>query len=374
LVLLPLAAALSTTWSLHPGLAVVQSVHMMLWAGFTLMIVCTDVSVGSIVAMFLAGLLAHSAVGFLQVSLQHFVGLGPKFGELPVTPQDTWASVVTAGPVRLLRAYGLSGHPNVLGGHLAVGVVLAWGILVTWPRVWRALIVPAWAAIWALLLLTFSRSAWLATVAGLLIALLLLVRGRLLERRIIASSGTLAVIALALTVWFAATFSPFLSGRFGAAAQPLETYSLNQRAEMIGVAIQLIATYPFSGVGAANYSVASEQVTPGHYPLNSIHNVPLLIASEQGVPGAVLFLIVCGCLIWRGWTRWRSRALTVWSALLAGALAALFVIMVVDSYLWTAPQGALLWALVMGCWLRQNSSPGGAHFGASGISETWRLH
>ena len=344
-------AALSPLWAMHRGLAAVHAGHMTAWTAFALMMASGDWPARRLAAFLLAGLLIHAAVGYLQVALQHFVGLGPRFGEVPVRPEETWASVVFAGPVRLLRAYGLSGHPNVLGGHLAVGLILSYGLLVAWPRVWRALIAVAWALVWVLLLVTFSRSAWLALIAGALVAAAMLWRARLVGRWATRSALTLGGLAVVAGIIFVAAFQPFLINRAQPAAQPFEAFSVEQREEMIDVVVQLIAARPLTGVGAANFSTASQTVTWQGYALDWAHNVPLLVASELGLPGLAACLALLGSIVAAGARRWRSRSITLWQALIGGGLAALLTIMLFDHYLWTAPQGGLLWALLAGVWL-----------------------
>ena len=349
LIALLIVAALSSLWAIHRGLAAVQAAHMAAWVAFALMMASGDWPAPRLAASFLAGLLMHSWVGLLQVALQHFVGLGPRFGELPVRPENNWASVVFAGPARLLRAYGLSGHPNMLGGHLAVGLILSHGLVSVWPRVWRALIVIAWAIAWALLLLTFSRSAWLALIAGGLTAAVLLLRGRRIDRQALIAATTLAIAGAALAAAFVTIFHPFLIGRVQVATQSYETFSINERQGLIEVAGQLIAAHPLTGVGAANFSLAGRALLG--YPLDWVHNVPLVVASELGLPGLAAFVAVIGSMLVVGWARWQSRSITLWQALTGGGLAALMLIMLFDHYLWTAPQGALLWALLAGWWM-----------------------
>ncbi len=342
-------AALSPMWAMHRGLAAVHAAHIAVWVAFALMIASGDWPAPRLAAAFLAGLLMHSWVSLLQVALQHFVGLGPRFGELPVRPQDTWASVVFAGPVRLLRAYGLSGHPNVLGGHAAVGLILSSGLVVAWPRVWRALIVIAWAIVWALLLITFSRSAGLALIAGGATAAVLLWRGQHVDRQTLVAAITLALVGAALAIAFVSIFHPFLIGRVQVATQPYEAHSVSERQVLIEIAGQLIASHPLSGVGAANFISASRAIFG--FPPDWVHNVPLLIASELGLPGLAAFGLLIGSLIAVGRRRWRSRSFMWWHSLIGGGLAALMSVMLFDHYLWTAPQGALLWALLAGWWM-----------------------
>jgi O-antigen ligase len=80
-------------------------------------------------------------------------------------------------------------------------------------------------------------------------------------------------------------------------------------------------------------------------------------ASELGLIGLVAFLGLIGSMFAVGWQRWRAQSITLWQALLGGSLVALLVIMLFDHYPWTAPQGALLWALLAGCWMRDVRDP-----------------
>lgn len=355
LIGLCLLTALSTLWATHRGLAIVAAAHMAIWVAFALLIVCSDWPISRMAVFFVGGLLIEFGVGLVQVALQHFVGLGPRAGELPVRPQDNWVSVVFNGTQRWLRAYGLSSHPNVLGGHLAVGALLAYGLAITWPKVWRALIVITWAMIWALLLLTFSRSAWLATLVGGGGTALLMARGRRVGggvcRRTVTAAITLLIGAVLLTAIFVRMFQPFLANRFEVVDNSYEALSLSEREGMNELAVKMMIAQPLTGVGAANYSTAVRAMVG--YPLDWAHNVPLLIGSELGLPGLALFALMMGTLVFTGGRRWRTRSISPWQALVGGALLGLTMIMLFDHYLWTAPQGTLLWAWLAGWWMRE---------------------
>jgi O-antigen ligase len=120
---------------------------------------------------------------------------------------------------------------------------------------------------------------------------------------------------------------------------------------MIDVAGQMIAVRPFTGVGVGNFSNASQAMLG--YPLDWVHNVPLLVTSELGLIGLAAFLGMIGSMFAVGWTRWRARSITLWQALIGGTMAGLLTIMLFDHYLWTVPQGMLLWAFVAGKWMAE---------------------
>jgi O-antigen ligase len=329
-------------------MAAVHAAHTALWVALALMMACGDWPASRLCAAFLAGVLMHAWVGLLQFALQHHAGLEPRFGELPIRIGDGWSSVVYAEAERLLRAYGLSGHPNALGGYVTIGLLLSYGLIIRWPRVWRGLAVIAWAIAWELLLITFSRSAWVGLAVGTLVAVALLARSRLFGRRALISAAQLAAVGAALAIVFTLTFWPFLSGRLQP-TRPEDVVSIRERRDMINLAGEIIAARPWLGVGAANFSLASKLILG--YPLDWVHHVPLLITSELGLPGLSAFLVSAGSLIVVVWRRWRSRSLTVWQSMIGGGVAAIAVVMFFDHYPWTAPQGALLWGLLAGWWM-----------------------
>ena len=85
-------------------------------------------------------------------------------GEHLLNPVISGVSIVTADGVRLLRAYGLSDHPNILGGCLAFGMLILFSAYMNGskPTIVLAAFLPGVPA----LLVTFSRSAWLAFLGG----------------------------------------------------------------------------------------------------------------------------------------------------------------------------------------------------------------
>jgi hypothetical protein len=52
-----------------------------------------------------------------------------------------------------------------------------------------------------------------------------------------------------------------------------------------------------------------------------------------------------------GRRRWRARTVHLWHGLAAGGLTALTQVGLLDHYLWSVPQGALLGAWLVGWWL-----------------------
>jgi hypothetical protein len=116
------------------------------------------------------------------------------------------------------------------------------------------------------------------------------------------------------------------------------------------LALQIFAAHPLTGVGVSQSIVVARDLVGT--PIDWIHNVPLLIAADLGVGGSVLIGLMVVALGAIGLPRWRRRSISLWQALVGGALVALVIAMQFDHYVWTAAQGGLLWAWVAGWWLQ----------------------
>ncbi len=143
-----------------------------------------------------ASTVIQSIIAILQVLKQRSIGLG-FLGEYLLDPAWSGISIVYAQGVRTLRAYGLSDHPNILGGCLAFSLVL----LVSWQilkkRETGALNITIILMGMVGLLLTFSRSAWLAFVSGMGgVSLILILTRRFREIFKLVNLGLASLVVL----------------------------------------------------------------------------------------------------------------------------------------------------------------------------------
>jgi O-antigen ligase len=348
LALVALAGA-SSLWALQPRLALVRGVHLAIWTAFALVVTGARVPPRRMAATFVLGLLVHAMVGLVQVMSQTNLGL-TVLGELPIRPEAPW-SMVTGGASSYLRAHGLSPNPNVLAGHLAIGLTLCWGLTAGRGRAGQGLVAVTWSALLITLLFTFSRSGLLAAVLGMLVAAMWMGRAGTLAGPTAKLGCGLAIIATVMIVVFAGIFHRFLADRIPSIGALLGPYAATDRRGLVDVALRLIADHPLLGVGAGNFSAATRSVTPGATMLDSVHNVPLLIGAELGLLGLVLVGIMVMTLVIVGRRRWRARTVHLWHGLAAGGLTALTQVGLLDHYLWSVPQGALLGAWLVGWWL-----------------------
>lgn len=239
----------------------------------------------------------QSGTGLAQFFLQRDLGL-TLMGELPLNPAFSGVTVLFARETRWLRAYGLTAHPNLLGALLVVMLLF---LLVAYgrsrgSRQWRLGFVLAVGYLG--LFVSFSRSAWLGFAVGVGIWNFINARNARDERmagnekNISAFSALSAVKQLLPTLpllIMLLLYGDLVLSRVVGLETAVEARSLDERVADSQLALHLIAVHPWTGVGMGNYTDAAQVLEPS---AQRVHNVPLLIAAELGLPGLFLWLIL----------------------------------------------------------------------------------
>lgn len=366
-------AVASAAWSIDPTFTLFNAAELALLAGFGLFVL-NEIDLAWLARPIAAMLAVEAAVGIFQVARQHSLGLGA-LGELPLAPATSGVSVVaTSAAARLLRAYGLADHPNILGGILAVGLLLLLGGITSTGRgvapgrgvaagraSWHGLLRSArWPAVLALgvavlgvtaLALTFSRSAWLGFALGLVLGTAALAIRR--DRRTLAWLGAGAV-GIAIAVVVLAPLARFVAARADVLNPPstTEEMAIGERQELIAATLRVIDGRPVTGTGFAALPQAVERVDPTlGFDAQPGPIVLLDAAAELGPFGAALAaILLAGPLVAA------ARRRSAWSPGLIAACAALLAIDVVgvfDYYPWTYPAGRIWLCLVLAILARE---------------------
>jgi O-antigen ligase len=364
LALLTGLALLSSTWAQDEGLALYFSLRL-LWLFLLVVAIVRLRPRPGLVAWGMAiTLLIQATIALLQFSRQSDLN-GQFLGEVPLDILGL-VSVIRVGTAQFIRGYGLTPHPNILGGVL-VAFLLSLVAVFLAPHLSKAQkageVKQTRRVVWLIimgmgaggLLVSFSRSAWLGGVIGgvfFLVMVFITPTWRQAYGRFIAIPVALALILF--TVFFALRPSLFLA-RLMPSASYTETRSLDERARLTQLAGQIITAQPFTGVGAGGFSqaiVADVQKWDNVRP-QPVHSVPLLISSELGLVGGLLWLWLMVAPAWGAWRLWRAGRLTLWGVGLTAALLALAVTDWFDYYSWGWAQGRLLRWTLWGLWLNE---------------------
>ncbi|MCL4868756.1 MAG: O-antigen ligase family protein [Anaerolineae bacterium] len=349
LTLLTVLALLSPLWALDGAMALYSGIRLL---GLFLLLVALErlrPQPAWIVGGVAVTLLLQSLVALLQFIRQQDLGW-QAMGEISMAVPGL-VSVIRVGEAQIIRGYGLTPHPNILGGMLVSGMflLLPWflqarrGGRVFWLLILGISMAGAMAA--------FSRSAWLAGLlaGGLFLGLIWLTpawRPQVGRLTLIPVAAALLI----LTTFFALRPELFLA-RFTPAASYTESRSLDERSGLSEWAWQLVETYPLTGVGAGGFALAVREQAEGRLNVRPqpVHSIPLLVTAELGIVGGMLWLwLMVAPLVGTIWA-WRRQQLTLWGLGLAAALLALAITDLFDFYSWGWVQGQLwrwtLWAL-----------------------------
>ncbi len=300
----------------------------------------------------------QSLISVAQYKLQQSVGL-KFFGEIDLAPQiqNIAKVVVSQSPLQVvIRPTALFPHANVLGGFMAIVVLLGLGLLADelvrgGRKIYSALVASGILLSSAALAYSFSRSAWVGFVVGLGVFVGLSwwwARARCAQLLSMLKDIKVIVVIVAVCIALLA-FAPQALHR-GLDNNQFDTYSTQGRVLYAKISSNLLAHHLLFGVGPGNFTPAltTASSTPlAAWQYQPVHIVLLLVATEYGLLAAIA-LIVC---MLRSVKRAVQRARLEKEFLnfaLVGALMACGAISLFDHYLFTIQQGALLTFILLG--------------------------
>jgi len=285
--------------------------------------------------------LIQSVIGISQFLLQDS-GSVPMIG---LGSHEAWqagTSVLKTVSGRFLRAYGTFPHPNIYGWFLSVSLfVLVYRAMSASSDLRRRLLVMALPVISFGLLVSFSRSAWAGLVLGLVFLSVSVFRSVKSGAAKRIASVLAATILLSATV-FAVLLRDAAFSRFDAGAVSAEG-SVTDRIATYRDSLAIFREHPVTGVGIGNstaWILRSDSDRPV-WSVQPAHDVPLLVLSELGVPGLVLFLAFP--VVIAASTRSIRHA-----HLAIGLLLVSLPSFLLDHFLWDSRSGLLLASMILG--------------------------
>jgi O-antigen ligase len=225
--------------------------------------------------------LMYSAVLFSSIGILQFINQQSLGGVLYYLGERTFFST-TPGIAKVslfgrqyLRGYSTFSHPNSFAGYL-----LAVFCLVNFSKI---RINALWKKIFLFFVLTgiliaFSKSVYLSL---LMIFLILLTRRSGNIFRLIIYLFLMTSIILSLSL-------PFISDYF--LRSSALSSNIFERLYLAFLAGLIFAQKPFLGTGLNNFIVKAYQLMKGRLILQPVHNLYLLLVSEIGVVGLIIFL------------------------------------------------------------------------------------
>jgi hypothetical protein len=247
---------------------------------------------------------------------------------------------------RWLRAYGSFDHPNILGGFLTLSLLFLLADVLKYQRKkssasdWGFILrIFSLITIFIGLLLTFSRSAFLAFAIGSLVIIIFFLKsggaGKIIK--------AIKVLVL-MTAVFAMLFFPYkdLFLTRTTSSQRLEIKSISERELYWRDGLRIAKDEWLVGAGIGNFTKESEQINKerSFWQWQPVHNVFLLVLSEGGVLSLLGFIWFWFFVFYLNFKKKNFINLSVWLSL--------SIMMLVDHYYWSLHAGLLIFFLASG--------------------------
>ncbi len=352
---IPLVSLTAIGWlsifvSVSPLISFYHAIRLGVLFLFYLYVVNEIQSLGWLIAGVAGQSLLQAGVAIAQYASQHSIGLS-FLGEYDLDPQVLGTSVISYGATRYLRVYGLADHPNILGGCAALSLILLLAAYLYGSEKYRALSALILLPTGLTLFLTFSRSAWLALIAGVVFFVITANKRRDIFIKLIQ----VAMISLIL-------FAPIIfanRGLFGVRlglgisqdAPSTEKQSVSERILLFQSANEMFAKHMLLGIGLGASPVALKENFPDFpYNYQPPHFSLLAAALETGIFGALSYFLLSTIPLLIFLSQYKRhlanpQALTVVALLLSINIIGLF-----DYYPWLLVSGRIWQWLAWGLW------------------------
>ena len=292
--------------------------------------------------VFLIGLIPPAILGIWQFFLQSTFAskyLGLAYHSASVLGD----SIIETSTGRYLRAYGTLDHPNILGGMMAVALILVLysSLKKEINRNERLFYLISFSIFYTALLVSFSRSGILAFFISVPFIIISAWRRGIFQKKLI---GLFILLIIFISAAIIIPYQDLFFVRVQTQSR-LEQKSISERELYLTQAVNLIKQKPILGTGVGNYILELQKIIPGQaiWYYQPVHNYWLLLWSEIGIFGliaAVLFWLVIIKL---------SVKKHLWPLGLA-----LIIISLLDHWLWTQPLGLIIFFLLAGLMIRED--------------------
>ncbi len=201
-------------------------------------------------------------------------------------PITAGSAVVLDNGLRFLRAYAGLSHPNILGGYLVIIFLIALNYLAKYFESENKYFVYSYLLfIGSALMLTFSRSALIALVVGLVIWSF----NNRHVKNIWKNMGVIIIgLCLVLVSLWPLYFNRLTNNNY------LENKSVAERAEGYSTFWPAVENNFIFGLGFSGYQTQLIQNNPNlsGYEIQPVHNAGLFLLAQIGFIGVLLFLLL----------------------------------------------------------------------------------
>jgi O-antigen ligase len=331
-----------------PNAAAIQWwLQVMTLATFFITLIRTETPVHKVIFWMVVSLLPHALLAIWQFSTQSVFG-SSWFGMASQNPSELGVSVVQTSVGRFLRAYGGFPHPNILGGWMAMGLLLS---LFLAPK--QKYLTWLLESLFTLALFySFSRSAWLAAAVGLTLFVLLSLRAKFDGAWRSTKKQIVMTVMIAIVLFAAMTIinRDLVLTRVDQTSR-LEQKSVITRVQSLKDGLDVFKSKWLFGTGPNTelpVLVRLKNIQTSPAPLEPPHMVWLMILANFGIAGTIAifgFGIYLLRLLLKNW-----KFLDAQSKIFIITLSSFyFLVSSLDHYPWSLWSGQILTMFLLYC-------------------------
>ncbi len=286
-------------------------------------------------AVFIFSGVAQSFLAIFQFLTQSSLGL-KYFGETLLSPFLDGVAKIDAVDGKVMRSYGTFTHPNVLAAFLFLSLSFFYYLIISKARKLDIKNMYIFLVLLLALFFTFSRSVWIVFALFSFILFIKLSKNKDVKK----------MFFTVITVFFllALLFSNLLFARVNISNNDA---GVNFRNIYENTAFSFLQEYPALGVGIGNFVNTFKKsgiFGDDMWAYQPVHNFYLLMASEIGLFGFIVFLLFLALVLKA--VRFSSRD-NIFKVLFLGISFSMFLLFLTDHYFWDLQQGALmLWVFL----------------------------
>jgi len=336
------------------GLALYHALRILLYSmtaiSLSFFIKNKIVSFKNICSVFALSAFFQSVIAFFQFLRGESIGL-KIFGESVITPLTTGVARVFIHGEHFLRGYGTMPHANILASFLILGLLASAFLFISEKKknalavFYRIASVVSFFVIMVGLVTTFSRSGW---IVSLLVVGALFIYGIIKKEQRRKTTLFLGVVIIQLTVIFLLFGWAIIPRANFASGEP----SVDNRILYNEIGTELVFNHPLGvGVGNAVFQAVNENLYQQKgfsewWFWQPIHNLYILIASELGMAGLIVFLLSLYFLFFE----FPKILYEMDTDFFVGTLMFLSVLVfgLFDHFMWDLPSGELIMWVSLG--------------------------
>jgi len=298
--------------------------------------------------IFIASAIFQSAIAIWQFFAQKSLGL-KIFAESPIAPDILGVAKIIVGGKKIVRAYGLVPHPNILAAILMLAIFgLVYLFIKHYSKLNLRLKIVFGAVLVLLslaLFLSFSRAVTVIGLAALFCWLVwIFYKNKEYKKPVLF----VVILLFAIGFLLLAIYWPYVSARYDVVALG-KSQAVSLRVFYNQVAWQLIKGSPFLGIGQGNFVwTFSSLALFENWIYQPVHNIYLLIAAETGILGLFAFLWFLFKIMRSVYLERRDTKDKLAFYCFLGVVFFLLVISFFDHFLWDLQQGQLMLWIMLG--------------------------